>query len=127
MRPLDIADLLLIAEAATGIPADELKHDVDYALAEAALAAPYSGIVDREFFPTPVHKISVLGYRIMRYHPFTDGNKRTARVAMRVLADRYGMTWTDRNEDDSVYTMEAAASGSLSEEQFEGWVRARVT
>jgi prophage maintenance system killer protein len=35
----------------------------------------------------------VLGYRIMRYHAFPDGNKRTARVAMRVLADRYGMTW----------------------------------
>ena len=126
MARIDIGDLLLIAEAATGFPADELKHDVDYALAEAALAAPYSGIVDREFFPTPVDKIAVLGYRIMRYHPFTDGNKRTARVAMRVLTDEYGMTWTDRSEDDSVHTMKAAASGVLGEEQFRGWVAERL-
>jgi death-on-curing protein len=100
---------------------------VDYALAEAALRAPYSGIVDREFFPKPEDKIAVLGYRIMRYHPFTDGNKRTARVAMRKLAGRYGLSWTDLSEDDSVSTMEAAASGALDEEQFVGWIRRRVS
>jgi len=27
MRWIDIADLLVIPEAATGVPADELKHD----------------------------------------------------------------------------------------------------
>jgi prophage maintenance system killer protein len=123
---IDLADLLLIAEAATGVPAQQLKHDVDYALAEAALAAPYSGIADREFFRTAVEKIGVLGYRLARYHPFTDGNKRTARVARRELALRYGLTWADRDEDDAVETMVQVASGMLAEEQFISWVADRV-
>lgn len=87
----------------------------------------HSGIADREFFPAPVQKIAVLGYRLVRYHPFTDGNKRTARVAMRVLADRHGLTWTDSSEDDAVYTIEAAASGAMLEEQFGAWVAARLS
>jgi death-on-curing protein len=93
----------------------------------AALGAPYSGIADREFFPTPVQKIAVLGHRLMRYHPFTDGNKRTARIAMRLLADRYGLTWTDHSEDDAVHTIEAAAAGTMPEEQFAAWVAERLS
>jgi death-on-curing protein len=123
---IDLADLLLIAEAATGVPAQQLKHEVDYALAEAALAAPYSGIADREFFPTVVEKIAVLGYRLARYHPFTDGNKRTARVAMRELALRYGLPWADRDQDDAVATMVQVASGTMAEDQFISWVADRV-
>jgi death-on-curing protein len=105
---------------------EQLKYDVDYALAEAALGAPYSGIADREFFPTTAEKIGVLGYRLVRYHPFTDGNKRTARVAMRELALRYGLRWADHSEDDAVTTMIQAASGALPEEQFIAWVAKRV-
>jgi prophage maintenance system killer protein len=127
MERIDLADFLLIAEAATGFPIDQIKQQTDLALADAALQAPFAGVADAELHPTTAEKIAVLGYRIARYHPLRfDGNKRTAWVAMRHTASSAGLTWTDPGEDEVGDVMEAAASGEMSEPDFVTWVAQRL-
>lgn len=41
-----------------------------------------------EFHPGLARKVGVLGHRLVRNHPFPDGNKRVAFLAMVELAER---------------------------------------
>jgi death-on-curing protein len=50
----------------------------DRARLEGAVAAPFSGFGDREFFPTLVEKAARLTFGIAEAQAYTDGNKRLA-------------------------------------------------
>jgi death-on-curing protein len=126
MQTIDIADLLLIAEAATHTSTDQLQREINIALVEAALAAAFSGVSDQELFPTDHEKIAVLGYRLARYHPLPDGNKRTAYAAMIMLASLNGYEWNYPSEDESVDTMLAVAAGTMTEDEFAAWIAERL-
>jgi death-on-curing protein len=66
---LNLADFLLIAEVATGIPAEDLSHLPNLGLAESALAAPAASFGGVDFYPHLVDKAAVLCTRIARNHP----------------------------------------------------------
>ena len=80
------------------------RHLADYGQPDAsALAAAY-------------------GYGLARNHPFVDGNKRAAFVAMELFLVLNG--WELVADDaQCVITMLAVAAGHLSEEEFTQWVR----
>ena len=62
------------------------------------------------------------GYGLARNHPFVDGNKRAAFVAMELFLVLNG--WELMADDaQCVITMLAVAAGHLSEEEFTQWVR----
>jgi death-on-curing protein len=65
------------------------------------------------------------GFGMARNHPFVDGNKRTAFVAVELFLDCNGC---GLNADDAgcVLTMLAVAQGSLGEAQFADWIRSRL-
>ena len=48
---------------------------------ETALARPFTTIGGQELFPDLWSKVAVLVHSIVAFHPFVDGNKRTALVA----------------------------------------------
>lgn len=125
MNRLDLADFFLIAEAVTATPTDDLRTTTNIALAESALAMPFAGVVDREFFPEAHEKIAVLGYRLAAYHALRDGNKRTAWTAMRMMASINGLELQrpDGGEDEIVDVMTSVAAGTLSEHALVEWVR----
>jgi death on curing protein len=59
------------------------KQDIrDMALLEAAAARPAQSVFGEDAYPTLNEKATALFHSIARNHPFTDGNKRTAAVAM---------------------------------------------
>lgn len=128
MRRLDLTDLVVIASAVLGIPEDAAMAAIDRAKAESALAAPFAGFGDRELFPWPHQKIAVLGYRLARYHPLPDGNKRLAWLAMRMCAELNGYPWRPPTggEDESVSVMERCAAGGIEEPAFCDWVGERL-
>ena len=72
----------------------------------------------------------MLGYRLVRNHPFPDGNKRVAFLAMIEMAERNGTQWVeppdDPEGDETVEMMLAAAAGTVDEETFVEWVKTRV-
>jgi death-on-curing protein len=61
-------------------------------------------------------------FGLARNHPFSDGNKRTAFVAMATFLERNGLSLT-ATEPDAVATMLALAEGTLSEEELGEWLR----
>lgn len=62
------------------------------------------------------------GYGIARNHPFTDGNKRTAFVAVELflVLNGFELTATDA---DCVLTVLDVAAGKLDERAFAAWIR----
>jgi death-on-curing protein len=63
-----------------------------------------------------------LGHGIVKNHPFVDGNKRTAFVAVETFLLLNGAALTV-SDTECVLTMERLAAGSLGEEDFGAWIR----
>jgi death on curing protein len=62
-------------------------------------------------------------FGIARNHPFIDGNKRTAYVAMELFLVEHGLLLT-AEDGDAVLTFLALASGDLDEDRLAAWIRA---
>ncbi len=63
------------------------------------------------------------GFGIARNHPFSDGNKRTAFVAVELFLALNGFDLLASDADCVVHMLELAA-GNLSEADFADWIRA---
>jgi death on curing protein len=119
---LTIGDLLLIAEAALDTDAERLMRVIDVPSAESALAAPFAGFGELDFYPDPAVKAAILCSRLVRNHPFPDGNKRVAYLAMRELLGRNGHAWIRPTDDEAARMIERVAARDLTEEDFAAWV-----
>jgi death on curing protein len=95
----------------------------DEGLLDSALARPQN--LDAYGKPDAASLAAAYAYGIARNHPFIDGNKRTAAVAMELFIVLNGDELT---ADDSalVTTMLALADGSLSEKALGGWIRKNI-
>jgi prophage maintenance system killer protein len=129
MERLTVEDLLLIAEAALGAPAEQLARDARLATAAAALAAPFALERGRERHPRLADKAAVLCARLVRDRPFPRGNAAVALLAMLELVERNHGVWTPPpgGQRELAATIERLADGELSDVTFAAWVRARVT
>lgn len=128
MEAVDLVDYLLAAEAVLGLPAEEVRHSVKIALAESALAAPFAGFGDVEFYPEPHVKAAVLCSRVARNHALPDGNKRVALYLLVEFLMRNGYRWVDPEggQDEVARIIEQVAAGDVDEAAFAVWVRARM-
>jgi death on curing protein len=122
MDALTAGDFLLIAEAVLDIDAQRLSYVVDLGTAESALAAPFAGFGDTEFYPDPATKAAILCSRIVRNHPLPDGNKRVAYLAMREFLARNGINWSRPGVEETTDMIERLAARDISEEAFAEWV-----
>jgi death-on-curing protein len=64
-------------------------------------------------------------YGIARDHPFVDGNKRTALVAVRTFLLLNGVN-LQASQDEKYLTFLQLAQGTLMEEQLADWIRKRI-
>lgn len=116
-----------------------LREDVLYAVHDAQLAehGGLTGVRDHGLFasalarpqnvaayesPDHAELAAAYGYGIARNHPFIDGNKRTAFVAVELflLLNGYELVADDTA---CVLTMLAVAAGELDEVAFAAWIR----
>ena len=125
---LSLADFLLIADVATGVPAEDLSRLPTLGLAESALAAPAASFGGVDFYPDFIDQAAVLCTRIVRHHPLPVGDKRTAFLALVEFVERNGRAWTDseRDPEESAAMIEAVAAGTVTETQLAAWIRSRV-
>ena len=65
-------------------------------------------------------------FAIARNHPFVDGNKRTAWVVSRTFLRLNGCDLA-ASQAEKYEAMMGLAEGSVSEEEFAGWIRAHLT
>ena len=115
---------------------DAIHHDMitthgglpglrDEQLLESALARPKQILAYNENADIVV-LAAAYAYGLARNHPFNDGNKRVAFMAMAVFAELNGLEF-DAPEAEAVDVMLSLAAGGLEEEQLVEWLRARLT
>jgi death on curing protein len=72
--------------------------------------------------PDAADLAAAYGFGLARNHPFVDGNKRTAFVAVELFLDLNGFNLM-ATDADSVLTMLAVAAGQMDEAAFARWLR----
>jgi death on curing protein len=93
----------------------------DVALLSASLARPQHLLTYGEE-PTLFDLAAAYGYGLAKNHPFIDGNKRTAFVAMITFLELNGYT-IDVPEPEVVVKMENLAMGLESQDSLAEWLR----
>ena len=96
----------------------------DDGLLDSALARPLNraGYGD----PDIAELAALYGIAIARNHPFVDGNKRTAYVALETFLVLNGCRFPVSDAEAVVMTL-AMASGEIDDQEFTDWVRANTT
>jgi death-on-curing protein len=103
-----------------GLPGVRSPELLDSALARPQTTAAYAENVDAGTLG------AMYAIAIAHNHPFIDGNKRVAWVAMRTFLLLNGVTLVfDRSE--AVSEMLALAAGKRTDEQFTDWVKRHAT
>lgn len=92
----------------------------DVGLLESALARPRQLSADGD--PDAAMLAASYGYGLAKNHPFVDGNKRTAFVAVELFLELNGSV-LNATDADCVITMVGVASGDLTEIQLAHWIR----
>lgn len=95
----------------------------DQALLDAALAAAFAGLADREFYPTKEEKAAKLGFDLVSNHAFLDGNKRIGMYVMLTFLEANGLALEATNEEVAETGL-AVASGEMKYEGLLAWVQA---
>jgi death on curing protein len=93
----------------------------DENMLESALARPinqfhYDNEVDM------AHLAAAYAFGIARNHPFVDGNKRAAFLAIGLFLGKNGYT-LEADQADATRTILALAAGDVTEEQLATWIR----
>lgn len=127
-QSLELADLLLIAEAVLDAPAERLARIVLVPSAESALAAPFASFGGVDFYLDPAERAAICCSRIIRNHPFPDGNKRVGYECMREMLERAALPWPRPSEDavEIADMVEELAARTVSEREFVNWVKVRT-
>lgn len=93
----------------------------DMGLLEAAAARPEASAFGEDAYPTLNEKAAVLLHAITRNHPFADGNKRTATVAMLYMMTVNGR-WVTWNLNEALGWIVDVAEGKRTAQAFADWL-----
>jgi len=97
----------------------------DQAVLESAIKRPYSGLNEQEFYVTPEEKAAAILESIVAGHPFTDGNKRTGYVLMRLLLLEHGKDIL-ASEEEKYQLVISVASGQNGFKEIVEWIQKHV-
>jgi death on curing protein len=128
---LDLADFLLIAEAALGVSAEDLARVAQVNLAASALAAPAAEFSGVEFYSDFSMKAAILCSHLIRNHPLPDGNKRVGFLCTVEFAERNGYVWASPAGDEpggeeTVKMIERVAAGEVPVHDLAEWIGQRL-
>jgi len=92
----------------------------DIVLLEAAAVRPSASAFGEDAYPTLADKAAALFHSIVRNHPFTDGNKRTATIAALLMFEVNGerAIW---QPEDALATILSAAEGLRDVPHLAAW------
>jgi len=94
----------------------------DASALDAALHMPQAQFGGEFLHPTIFHMAAAYGFHLSQNHPFLDGNKRTAGMAMFTFLKLNGLE-PIATEAEYYGTMMAVASGQMSKEQLTDWLQ----
>ena len=94
-------------------------------LLHSAVGQPEQAAFGEDAYPTIPDKAAAYAFFLVKNHPYVDGNKRTAEVAMFVFLDLNGFDFVD-DQDDIADTLERLAAGRVDQGTFFEWVREKA-
>ncbi len=124
MTHLTLDQLLLLHEVATGRRPAVARVVNARALGYCALR-PRQERNGLEVFATPAAKAAALLQAIIVTQPFTDGNRRTAWVAMRTFLLLNGSRLSARPEEVSHF-LDRIKNGEATHSELRDWIEAKI-
>lgn len=120
-------DLLAVAEAQLGTPAEELLRTTSLD-SDPEFSLLLTGIEETDPPPTVVEIAAMCAAWVVRNQPFSEANSKIAYRFMRLLLDEAEEPWKTTNEDAFVVPpiFEAVEAGEVSDAEFVDWVCLRV-
>jgi death on curing protein len=97
----------------------------DRGLLESALARPQQVFAYGDPKPDLASLAAAYGWAICRNHPFVDGNKRMALIAIAIFLEINGAS-LDTSERDARDTILRAAASEITEHELADWVRTKT-
>jgi death-on-curing protein len=94
-------------------------------LLHSAIGQVEQSVFGEDAYPTIPEKAAAYAFFLARNHPFVDGNKRTAAVAMLVFLELNGFDFVE-DQDGIADMFERLAAGDVDQEQFFDRVRERT-
>jgi len=95
---------------------------LDLGRLESSLAVPRQTMFGEELYPDVLSKAAILFYLLIKNHPFLDGNKRTAFLALMRFLNINGYTLSAANDELYQFTIDVASS-VLTKEEVEMWIK----
>jgi death on curing protein len=133
VRPIELADFLLIAEAVLETPAKRIAETSSLHLADSALHAPFASFGGEDFYPDFPTKAAVLCAHLVKNHPLEDGNAPVALIITIEFCQRNGHPWTPPPDDEDGALTAARildlAAAPLTDDTVAGlatWIAART-
>jgi death-on-curing protein len=120
MKWIKLEELLIIHEMV--VEETGGVHGVfNWGALESVLIRPFTSFEGKELFPDLWSKIAAMVHAIIMYHPFIDGNKRTALVAADVCLRLNGYRLIPSEEVEPFFW--AIARGEKSIEEIAQWIK----
>jgi hypothetical protein len=122
-----IGDLLLVAEAQLGTPAQDLLETTSLD-SDPSFGALLTGLEEADPPPKIVEVAASCGAWVVRNKPFPEDNSKIGYRFMCLLLDDAGQPWRTSHEDAFVVPpiFEALEDGAITEAEFVDWVHLRV-
>jgi death on curing protein len=110
---LELHDHALTLGGAAGVRSEHLLA--------SAVWQPQHSAFGEDAYPRLAEKAAAYGYFLALNHPFVDGNKRTAELALVTFLDLNGYELVD-DEDAIAEMFEDISRGVVEQGEFFGWV-----
>ena len=94
----------------------------DLGLIESAVGRPQATFDGKELYKTVFEKGAALLQSLLKNHPFTDGNKRTALVSTGMFFKLNGFKLINNHKDEVNFTLEVN-NQNLTVEQIVEWLK----
>lgn len=93
----------------------------DEFLLDLCLASPFQTFEGIDLYPDTIKKVAHLGYSLVKYHPFVDGNKRIGAHVTLVLLEINGFS-VSYSQEELIRVILGIADSSLEEAQWQKWI-----
>ncbi len=92
---------------------------------ESAVAQPRMTFGGQELYPSIAEKAAVIGFSLIKNHPFLDGNKRIGHAAVETFLVLNGYE-IEAAVDEQEQVITDIASGKINREAFTEWIRSHI-
>ncbi|MFK7947575.1 MAG: type II toxin-antitoxin system death-on-curing family toxin [Saprospiraceae bacterium] len=97
----------------------------DINLLESAIQRPNATFDGQDLYPNPIDKAAAIFESIVKNHPFSDGNKRTGYILMRLILLKSNLDITATEKEKYKFVIKVA-EGKLSFAEIKLWIQNNI-